>query len=47
VVDAPVDHPSKTLVVLAPVADSLGDVVAVLEIAGPNPVTNKIVPGYN
>ena len=47
VVDAPVDHPSNTLVVLAPVTDSLGDVIGLLEIAGPNPVTNKMVPGYN
>lgn len=47
VVEAPADHPSCTLTVLAPVKDSLGDVVGLVELSAPHPITNKIEPGYN
>jgi hypothetical protein len=47
IVTAPEDHPSRTLTVLVPVEDSLGDVVGFLELTTENPVTSTVVPGYD
>ena len=47
IVEAPVEHPRGMLSVLAPVFDSMGDVVGLVELSAPNPVTCKSVPGYN
>ncbi len=44
---APLEHPSHTLTVLAPVFDSLGDVVGVVELCALHPESEGLAPGWN
>jgi len=46
VVAAPLYHESKTLTVLAPVTDSLGDVVGVVELSAMHPRAKSIPPAW-
>jgi hypothetical protein len=44
---APLDHPSQTITVLAPVFDSLGDVSGVLELSAPHPDADSLAPAWS
>jgi hypothetical protein len=44
---APLEHPSQTLTVLAPVFDSLGDVVGVVELSAQNPAARIQAPAWS
>ena len=47
VVVAPTDHPSRTLTVLAPVRDSLDDVVGFVELTSRNPASQSLTPAWS
>jgi len=47
IVEAPIDHPSHTLTVLAPVRNSLGDVVGLVEFTSKNPAAKDLAPAWN
>lgn len=47
IVDAPEEHPTGTLTVLAPVFDSLGDVLAVVELSAPHPASKTLAPAWS
>jgi hypothetical protein len=44
---APVEHPSQTLTVLAPVFDSLGDVIGIVELSAPDPTSHASPPAWS
>jgi hypothetical protein len=44
---APLEHPSQTLTVLAPVFDSLGDVVGVVELSALHPASRSPAPAWS
>ena len=44
---APLEHPSQTLTVLAPVFDSLGDVVGVVELSDLHPASRTPAPAWS
>ena len=47
VVAADCRDPSKPLTVLAPVRDSLGDVVGAVELSAPHPASRTLAPAWN
>ncbi|MGQ9661050.1 MAG: hypothetical protein ACUVWX_01775 [Kiritimatiellia bacterium] len=47
IVVAELNHPSETLTVLAPVRDSLGDVVGLLELTALHPGARRLPPAWN
>jgi hypothetical protein len=44
---APLEHPSGTITVLAPVFDSLGDVVGVVELSALHPASESVAPAWS
>jgi hypothetical protein len=44
---APLDHPSQTITVLAPVLDSLGDVAGVVELSARHPDAGALAPAWS
>jgi hypothetical protein len=44
---APLDHPSETITVLAPVLDSLGDVAGVVELSARHPDARSQAPAWS
>jgi hypothetical protein len=44
---APLEHPSQTLTALAPVFDSLGDVVGVVELSATHPASRSPAPAWS
>ena len=44
---APLEHPSQTLTTLAPVFDSLGDVVGVVELSATHPASRSPAPAWS
>ena len=46
-VTAPLAHPSQTLTILAPVFDSLGDVVGVVELSAMDPTARSPAPAWS
>jgi hypothetical protein len=44
---APLEHPSETITVLAPVLDSLGDVAGVVELSASHPDTRSLAPAWS
>jgi hypothetical protein len=44
---APLEHPTRTLTVLAPVFDSLGDVTAVIEFSALHPEAQALPPAWS
>jgi hypothetical protein len=44
---APLEHPSQTLTTLAPVFDSLGDVVGVVELSALHPASRSLAPAWS
>ncbi len=44
---APLNHPSRTLTVLAPVRDSLGDVVGLAELTARDPSSKSLAPAWS
>jgi hypothetical protein len=47
VVVAPLEHPSQTITVLAPVFDSLGDVAGVVELSALHPNAESLAPAWS
>lgn len=46
-VEAPGDHPSGTLTLLAPVKNSLGDAVGLVELTSMDPVSKELTPAWS
>ena len=44
---APPEHPSQTITVLAPVFDSLGNVVGVVELSARHPASRTLTPAWS
>lgn len=44
---APLEHPSQTLTVLAPVFDSLGEVVGIVELSTLHPASSSMAPAWS
>jgi hypothetical protein len=44
---APLDHPSQTITVLAPVLDSLGDVSGIIELSALHPDAGSLAPAWS
>jgi hypothetical protein len=44
---APLEHPSQTITVLAPVLDSLGDVAGVVELSALRPDAHSLAPAWS
>jgi hypothetical protein len=44
---APLKHPSRTITVLAPVFDSLGDVAGVVEFSAQHPASQTLAPAWS
>jgi hypothetical protein len=44
---APLEHPSQTLTVLAPIFDSLGDVIGIVELSALHPASRALAPAWS
>ncbi len=46
-VTPPLEHPSQTLTILAPIFDSLGDVAGVVELSTLHPASHSLAPAWS